>query len=825
MPPIREIPLTAGLRDSTQRGRNVDFEGRPITGPFGPISLTSAQSPWFPVEVGGGEGVNPIPPYIPQGLIQHGIGAEQTGYYPMEVNMPTPTPTPDPAGGFTFSLKDKEGNPGFTTLTLYSPSGNPDVNVSYVMPKSPQVLETLAALRGRTQKLEQNVRDIPASFLSFNQEKPEYRTLIDLPLTKEMVEETIRVLEVNIEGRNLHKAEQIHAVFSSFGSPSGDNVGRLLDAIGDLFATLERNTLSQKAVILLRSLLAGQVDAIYGTENKVTLGILVTDYMERGRSTGTRSSLLGQYQLIKAKGTNSIPANLREYHENLRDMYRNVRGQDPTAYAYKLSLYKDTKVAADKSQTLLSSYPELKRELFLLRDRVSRERFRAYHILGEIEDISSCRVSWLAFNAIKNRLMFLGYSELQATKFLTKRLYSITRQMGIVKCAFTGQLIPSIYGVPYEEGFVNIFYVYQHSPMFQQKSDPYRYVARKIAPSTLWDIEVKGYNTNALEYLSIKTSDCERQKMLGKENTFEYTPFLGIELEVERSPAEALPKADQPPQANNLLCPEHMSSIVYDLLGRDYIILKRDGTLRGYRPMEIVTIPATLNYHRERWANFLASPEKKHLQSYQSGNCGMHIHVSRNSLTGLHLAKFMRFINSKENHNFITQVAQRAHNDYARYYTGRTMKDHINEFKSSDKYCAVNTKNANTIEVRIFRGNLATVSFMKNLEFVHAVWRYTKDIGMTELKYTAFLRWLFAPKNDRKEYQHLKLWLVSSGHNISNVLIKNTMTDLEKARRKELKETIKKTQQGMQRRYKMVDGKICFKNRVPTSTEELLQLA
>jgi hypothetical protein len=225
--------------------------------------------------------------------------------------------------------------------------------------------------------------------------------------------------------------------------------------------------------------------------------------------------------------------------------------------------------------------------------------------------------------------------------------------------------------------------------------------------------------------------------------------------------------------------------LVYDKLGRDYVILKRDGSLRGDRPFEIVTVPATLGYHKQRWKALLEDVElKKHLSSFTNERCGMHVHINRMSFTGLHLAKFMKFINCTENLGFVTSIAQRKNNKYAVFIksltsTGGFAKYFRGAYSPADgmqaeKYAAVNTKPTDTIEVRIFRGNLAKIGFLKNLEFVHAVWMFTKDAPLTSLTFKEFMFWLFNPKNNTTDYKELKMWLLASGWKVDGVIIKKT---------------------------------------------------
>jgi hypothetical protein len=254
-------------------------------------------------------------------------------------------------------------------------------------------------------------------------------------------------------------------------------------------------------------------------------------------------------------------------------------------------------------------------------------------------------------------------------------------------------------------------------------------------------------------------------------------------------------------------------------------MFKRDGSLQGHLPFEIVSAPATLEYHQERWTAFLEDKKyKPMLQSYTSGRCGMHVHISRDSFNGLHLAKFMRFMNLKDNHSFVTKVAQRASNRYS-LYAEKSLKSHLEEIhgiphvgRDEARRVAVNCTNSNTVEVRIFRGNLSKVGFFKNLEFVHAVWEFTKDAPITELNYKNFIFWLFDSRNDTKFYKHLKVWLVSAGLNVSNIKA-NTLADVQKANK------IKKIRLIIDRKYSPASPTCKFGSSEPIAKDSILATA
>lgn len=277
------------------------------------------------------------------------------------------------------------------------------------------------------------------------------------------------------------------------------------------------------------------------------------------------------------------------------------------------------------------------------------------------------------------------------------------------------------------------------------------------------DKNVLNYTTNPLQYLKfrclpserlsfdIKNDSCINDDYSGVANV-----FLGVELEVER-------KKDTPKKI------EHM--VVADL-GMDYVILKSDGSLQD--GFEIVTAPATLGFHLQAWDKFFAN-SAKHLVSWTSGRCGMHVHIARNALTPMHLGKLIAFINNNENREFVTSIAGRS-SQYSKFIEDRAfhvktklisyieqLYKQIKETKSKDdiitiekkisdarsklastkgsslmnlvqdiehggeRHSAINLTKQGTIEIRLFRGNVVKVGMLKNLEFVHAAVTFTRE--------------------------------------------------------------------------------------------------
>ena len=455
-----------------------------------------------------------------------------------------------------------------------------------------------------------------------------------------------------------------------------------------------------------------------------------------------------------------------------------------------------------------------------------------YYYNGEMDRGYFSKV-FTIFNDIKNSLMFTGMSEEAATQKVVQNsdLHDIPKANNFKYCHVTKQYLPQVFLSTHSNGNpISTYYMTQS--LMKYKFDNMSKTAMELPLSRdeEYTTTVKNHSKNVLECLSIRKEDDENTTITSKDSLYNPTPFMGIELEVQQQDAKVYTIDDK-----KCFAPDDIISQCYNSLGRDYVLFKQDGSLRGTNPFEIVTVPATLRYHKNRWNSFLNNKDlKKYLTSFSNGNCGMHVHISRDSFTGLHLAKFMRFINCAENNKFVTDIAQRSGpgqngTDYAVYSTTKktgqfagfvkdengNVKQDRDMLRNTTKYSAVNTAPRNTIEVRIFKGNLAKVGFLKNLEFVHAVWAYTKDAPLTSLDFNSFMFWLFNPELNTKDYGNLKLWLVNAGWNVSGVNISKTITGVKKRKLEEHRDKVTKAREILKKKFIIAVDKLPTKEGAP----------
>lgn len=197
--------------------------------------------------------------------------------------------------------------------------------------------------------------------------------------------------------------------------------------------------------------------------------------------------------------------------------------------------------------------------------------------------------------------------------------------------------------------------------------------------------------------------------------------FLGIELEVEN-------KLDR-----------IKNDSMAQLIDSSHLYFKTDGSLSN--GFEIVTHPLSFNWiqaNSDKFESMLTELKSNGFNSYDSNTCGMHIHISKKAFGTWQLYRFMKFF--AENKDFIVSISQRKIEQLKKW---ANIEDNGNDeliYKAkkkdgnSSRYCAINLQNHSTIEIRIFRGTLNYCSFMKNIEFINALFCYTNESSECTIK-------------------------------------------------------------------------------------------
>lgn len=227
---------------------------------------------------------------------------------------------------------------------------------------------------------------------------------------------------------------------------------------------------------------------------------------------------------------------------------------------------------------------------------------------------------------------------------------------------------------------------------------------------------------------------------------------FGIELEVESRDANSAVE----------LCES--------IFPKNYVVYKEDGSLDD-EGFEIVTRPDAPEVHKRIFSEFLSSKEvRRTLTSWNSGNCGVHIHVSRAPLSPLWVGRILVMINSPEMRSIVSKVSGRYNTSYA----GIRSKKLVDGKKGKDerKYDAVNNSPRDTIEFRLFRGTLVKESFLRYIEFVESVLAFTSPATTGNKDVSSPKKYLDFVSKRRKEYTNLFEFLKVRGFEVSGPSVK-----------------------------------------------------
>jgi hypothetical protein len=198
-------------------------------------------------------------------------------------------------------------------------------------------------------------------------------------------------------------------------------------------------------------------------------------------------------------------------------------------------------------------------------------------------------------------------------------------------------------------------------------------------------------------------------------------------------------------------------------------ILKSDGSLNYDSGIELVTLPYTLDQHAQsfNWPALLQPLARRARSGAGTNRCGIHIHANRRALSPLQIGKTLVFLNCNGNHALVRAIAQRplltegesGGSNYCVRDTRKRIKD--GGMLGASRYDLLNISGRQTIEFRLFRGNLRPERVLKNLEFCHAILTYCATASMRDVEQPQpFLDWLAARS---KTYAHLTCFLRAAG--------------------------------------------------------------
>ena len=188
--------------------------------------------------------------------------------------------------------------------------------------------------------------------------------------------------------------------------------------------------------------------------------------------------------------------------------------------------------------------------------------------------------------------------------------------------------------------------------------------------------------------------------------------FIGIELEMEKEGSTLRERGE----------------FIVDILNEsndDFSSLlewKKDGSLTD--GVEMVTAPISLEIFRERVVPVVEKLRENGFTSEKGGNCGNHIHISKNVFSEeeqarlvLIYAKFEKQIKILSRRGTNNSYCRDVLENFDSLEVGNSMKI-VDSQKNKSKSTAVNFSNKNTIEFRVFRGTMNTDKLIANIQLV-----------------------------------------------------------------------------------------------------------
>jgi hypothetical protein len=233
--------------------------------------------------------------------------------------------------------------------------------------------------------------------------------------------------------------------------------------------------------------------------------------------------------------------------------------------------------------------------------------------------------------------------------------------------------------------------------------------------------------------------------------------FLGFELEVDfNKKIETNLKLNK--VAKNVTS---MSKILY---------CKEDGSLNN--GFEIVSHPFSFEWwkeHKKDIFNVIKYVRQNNYNSLLTNTCGMHVHMSRSSFSSLDLYKILKLIYN--NRSFMELFSQRAKHGGFRYSRFDLYNEvskntyHIEQYidknrnlkiaevlkritSSITRDMAINLKNDETVEIRMFKGTLSCNNFSRNIEFCFALLNFVRSVGVNDINIKYFKDFCLKNKKD-----------------------------------------------------------------------------
>lgn len=181
-----------------------------------------------------------------------------------------------------------------------------------------------------------------------------------------------------------------------------------------------------------------------------------------------------------------------------------------------------------------------------------------------------------------------------------------------------------------------------------------------------------------------------------------------------------------------------------------FLYNKRDSSLYG-GGVEIVTAPMDIDtikkYFIKEMEEIFSVIEEVDNEEDTSYNAGVHIHVNKNSIPPMDLYKIHALLNlecTEDERQVLYFLSGRSCliDECDDHYFRIGSSDSFKYDATSDRHIALNTRNRNTFEFRLFKSTYKSEVLLSYIEIVEKLLEFAHTHGMIDMRISNFILWL-----------------------------------------------------------------------------------
>ena len=196
--------------------------------------------------------------------------------------------------------------------------------------------------------------------------------------------------------------------------------------------------------------------------------------------------------------------------------------------------------------------------------------------------------------------------------------------------------------------------------------------------------------------------------------------------------------------------PTKVKSANSKLYNDRFLYNKRDSSLYGggveivTAPMDVDTIKKYFIKEMESIFEFIKTKNEDNDTSY---NAGVHIHVNKNSIPPMDLYKVHTLLNlycTKDEKHIIYYLCGRSdvYGSCDDHYFKIGTSNSLVYGNNIGRHIALNTKNSNTFEFRLFKSTYDSKELLSYIELVEKLLEFVNTHGMVDMRISNFILWL-----------------------------------------------------------------------------------